>query len=127
MTIENDIYLGGYVLETIESNLERETYNWYKESRNEQDDETYIEIDYFLSEKYLLRVEISADKYKIEKYKRNQIIKVEKEYTFIDCLGDKREVSKVIIHFNNEKLELKKPSSGEYKDKVKFDKLIELL
>ncbi|MEY8415313.1 hypothetical protein AAK964_03360 [Tissierella praeacuta] len=122
-----EIYLGNSIIEAIEKELKNKQYNWYKESRVEQEDGTWKEINYFLSEDYLLIVKTDKDKCIMKKINISQIGKVEKEYNFVEDFGIKTALLRVSINVGDEVIILERPIYNENGDIKGFENLAELL
>lgn len=127
MIMEHEIYMGKYILEIIKKEMKGKEIEWYKESRIRENDEGFIEVNYFLTEDYLLKTKTCKSNFEMKKYNRNDILKIEKEYSFEEDFGIDVILDKVNIYLSNEILELKRPNYNNNGDEKGFVKVIALL
>lgn len=125
--MEYRIYMGRSIYEFIKEDLKNEEYNWYRELRTKKEDGTYEEINYFLSNNYLLRTETSSTKCEMKRYNKNSIVKIDKQYSFKEDFGIHTILDKVIIHFENNTIELIRPTYDYQEDIEGFEKIAKLL
>lgn len=120
--MNHQIYMGKVILDTIENELGEDKIIWYKEEQIRLADNTYREIDYFLTANYIIQARIKADKLFLEKYNRSAIKRIDKEF---DIKGDNVILRNVKIYFGNEEDEellfLRRPNEMDSGDPKGFD------
>ncbi len=125
MIMNHEIYMGAVILETIKNELAGDGFTWYKENKTQLADRTFRETDYFLTANYLIQAKVTGEKLLLQKYDRNTIERVEKEF---DIKPNNVILKKVIIFFkNDDSLFLKRPSEQDNGQPKKFEEFAKQL
>lgn len=122
MIMNHQIYMGEVILDTIKDELGEDKIIWYKEEQTRLADNTYREIDYFLTANYIIQARITADKLFLKKYNRSAIKRIDKEF---DIKGDNVILRNIKIYLANdqdeERLFLGRPNGIDSGDPKGFD------
>lgn len=128
MIMGHEIYLGEIIFNTVKNELVDDDFVWFKQERKKLEDETFRETNFFLTKQHLIKVEIVANRFTIQKIDRNEIKKVKKEFIIENYR--KIKLNKAIIYYkdqNEDDLYLIRPNEDNPENVRRFEEFVKLL